>query len=133
MKTLCYLVILLLPYSIFAQSTFETALKAGELIMSGFTILKASKTDIQKQSKFVESVCVKNKLSDKITFVIDGETEDGEKIKKDLVVQVDGKECFLELPKGIYIYQVILSNKEIYKKGNYKFEDNIVITIKKDD
>ncbi len=133
MKKLCYLLILLLPYSIFAQSTFETALKAGELIMSGFTILKASKTDIQKQSKFVESVCVKNKLSDKITFVIDGETEDGEKIKKDLVVQVDGKECFLELPKGIYTYQVILSNKEIYKKGNYKFEDNIVITIKKDD
>ncbi len=133
MKPLFYLAILLLPYSIFAQSTFQTALKAGELIMSGFTILKASKTDIKKDSKFVESVCVKNKLSDKITFVIDGETEDGEKIKKDLVVQVDGKECFLELPKGIYTYQVILSNKEIYKKGNYKFEDNIVITIKKDD
>lgn len=133
MKRIYYLAIFLLPYTSFSQSTFETALKAGELLMSGFTIFKVAKSDPKKESKFIESVCVKNKLTDKITFTIVGETEDGDKIKKELVVQLDGKECFLELPKGIYTYEVILPNKEVYKKGDYKFEDNVIITIKKDD
>lgn len=133
MKRIYYLAIFLLPYTSFSQSTFETALKVGELLMSGFTIFKVAKSDPKKESKFIESVCVKNKLTDKITFTIVGETEDGDKIKKELVVQLDGKECFLELPKGIYTYEVILPNKEVYKKGDYKFEDNVIITIKKDD
>ena len=101
--------------------------------MSGFTIFKVAKSDPKKESKFIGSVCVKNKLTDKITFTIVVETEDGDKIKKELVIQLDGKECLLELPKGIYTYEVILPNKEVYKKGDYKFEDNVVITIKKDD
>jgi hypothetical protein len=75
-------------------------------------------------------VCIKNKLTEKITFRITGKGEDGEEIKKELVVQNDGKECLLELPKGIYTYEVILSNKEIYKKGEYRFEESVVITIK---
>ena len=133
MKSIYYLAILLLPYSVFSQSTFETVLKAGELVMSGFTIFKVAKSDPKKESKFIGSVCVKNKLTDKITFTIVVETEDGDKIKKELVIQLDGKECLLELPKGIYTYEVILPNKEVYKKGDYKFEDNVVITIKKDD
>jgi hypothetical protein len=34
------------------------------------------------------------------------------------------------LPKGIYTYEIVMTNKEIYKKGEYKFEDEVVITIK---
>ena len=53
-------------------------------------------------------------------------------MKKELVIQKDGKECFLELPKGIYTYEIILSNKEVFKKGEYKIEDEITITVKQE-
>jgi len=55
-----------------------------------------------------------------------------DEIKKDLVVQKDGKECLFLLPKGIYTSEVVLSNKEIYKKREYKFDEDVVITIKDD-
>lgn len=132
MKKVYLLFILLVGHNIFAQSTFETALKAGEVLMAGFSIFKVAKSDSKKETKTIESVCVKNRLTDKLTFSIVGESFEGDKIKKDLVVQVDSKECFLELPKGIYMYEVTLASKEIYKKGEYKFEDDVVITIKKD-
>ncbi|MFY8182562.1 MAG: hypothetical protein ACOVLG_12355 [Flavobacterium sp.] len=74
----------------------------------------------------------KNKLSDKITFKIFGKDDEDNEIKKELVVQNDGKECFLELPKGIYTYEIILANKEVFKKGEYKFNEEIVITVKDD-
>lgn len=133
MKLIYFLAVLLLPNSFFAQSTFQTALKAGELVLSGFTIFKATKSDPNKDGRTIESVCVKNRMTDKITFTINGESNDGDKVKKELVIQADNKECFLELPKGTYTYEVILSNKEVFKKGDYKFDDDVVITIKKDD
>jgi hypothetical protein len=101
--------------------------------MSGFSILKASKNDTKKDSQFITSICVKNKLMEKITFKMDGKDEHGEVVKKELVVQNDGKECVFNIPKGIYSYEVILSNKEIYKKGEYKFDEDMVISIKKED
>ena len=55
-------------------------------------------------------------MVDKITFRIVGKNEEGDEIKKELVVQKDGKECLFVLPKGIYTYEVVLPNKEIYKK-----------------
>jgi hypothetical protein len=51
---------------------------------------------------------------------------------RDIVIQNDGKECFLEIPKGIYTYEVLLSNKDTFKKGEYKFDDDITIIIKKE-
>ena len=132
MKPIHFLALLLLPSTFFSQSTFQTALKAGEIVVAGLSIFKVAKSDPNKDSKIIESVCVKNRLTDKITFTLVGETDDGDKLKKELVVQLDGKECFLELPKGIYTYEVILPNKEIFKKGDYKFDDDVVITIKKD-
>lgn len=132
-KVVLYITLFFLPYSVFSQSTFQTVLKAGELVLSGFTIFKATKSDSNKDSKVIESVCVKNRMTDKIIFSINGESNDGDKIKKELVIQADGKECFLELPKGTYTYEVILSNKEVFKKGDYKFDDDVIITIKKDD
>lgn len=111
----------------FAQSNIETILKSGELIISGLSIIKAKG---HPNSKTIESVCIKNKLTEKITIKITGKDEDGKEIKKELIIQNDGKECFLELLKGIYTYEIILSNKDTYKKGEYKFDDDVVITIK---
>ena len=122
----------LLPLMSFAQTDLQTVLKGGELLLSGLTILKVAKSDSKSNSKVIESVCVKNKLVDKITFRITGKNEEGEEIKKELVIQKDGKECLFVLPKGIYTYEVVLPNKDIYKKGEYKFDEDVVITIKDD-
>lgn len=100
--------------------------------MAGFSVFKVAKSDTKKETKFVESVCIKNRMIEKIVFTINGESFEGDKIKKELVIQADNKECFLELPKGIYTYEVILANKEVFKKGDYKFDDDVIITIKKD-
>ena len=124
-------IVALLPLVSVAQSDLQTALKGGELLLSGLSIFKTSKGS-KSDSKIIESVCVKNKLVDKITFRIVGKNEQGDDVKKELVVQKDGKECLFVLPKGIYTYEVVLPNKEIYKKGEYKFEDDVVITIKDD-
>ena len=122
----------LLPVMSFAQSDLQNVLKGGELLLSGLSVLKISKSDAKKDSKVIESVCVKNKLSDKITFRIVGKTQDGDDVKKELVIPKDGKECLFLLPKGIYTYEIVLANKEIYKKGEYKFDDDVVMTVKEE-
>lgn len=124
-------IVTLLPVISFAQSDLQTALKSGELLLSGLSIFKTTKGS-KTDSKIIESVCVKNKLVDKITFRIVGKNEDGDEVKKELVIQKDGKECLFILPKGIYTYEVVLPNKDIYKKGEYKFDEDVVITIKDD-
>lgn len=121
-------VLILLPMACFSQSDL---LKGGELLLSGLTVFKSGKSSYA-DSKIIESVCVKNKLADKITFRITGKSENDEDIKKELVIQKDGKECLFLLPKGIYTYEVVLANKEIYKKGEYKFNEEVSITIKEE-
>jgi len=118
---------------LFAQSEIANVLKAGEVVLSGFSIFKATKSEKTLNSKIVSSVCIKNKLSERIVFKMIGKDEAGNEVKKEMVVQNDGKECVFDIPKGIYNYEVTLLNKEIYKKGEYKFDDDVVITIKKDD
>jgi hypothetical protein len=115
----------------FPQSDLQTAIKGGEILLTGLSIFKTAKSG-KSESKIIESVCVKNKLVDKITFRIVGKNEEGDEIKKELVIQKNGKECLFVLPKGIYTYEIILPNKEIYKKGEYKFNEEVVITIKDD-
>jgi len=122
----------LLPMISVAQSDLQNVLKGGELLLSGLTIFKVAKSTPKEDSKVIESVCVKNKLVDKITFRITGKNEEGDEVKKELVIQKDGKECLFVLPKGIYTYEITLSNKEIYKKGEYKFDEDIVMTIKQE-
>ena len=117
---------------LFSQSDLQNVIKGGELLLSGLSVLKISKSDAKKDSKVIESVCVKNKLSDKITFRIVGKTQDGDDVKKELVIPKDGKECLFLLPKGIYTYEIVLANKEIYKKGEYKFDDDVVMTVKEE-
>ena len=125
------ILIMFFPILSFPQSDLQTALKGGELLLNGLSIFKAAKGS-KSDSKFIESVCVKNKLVDKITFRITGKNEEGDEIKNELVIQKDGKECLFVLPKGIYTYEVVLPNKDIYKKGEYKFDEEMVITIKDD-
>jgi hypothetical protein len=116
----------------YSQSDFEKILKGGEILVNGLSFFKNNKSETKTNTKNVESICVKNKLTDKITFTIVGQDEDGNIIKKELIIQKDGKECFLELPKGIYTYEIILSNKEIFKKGEYKFNEETTIMVKID-
>ena len=132
MKKLIFMIFAFLPITSFPQSNLETAIKGGELLLSGLSILKVSKSDVKGNSKVIESLCVKNKLADKITFKLVGKNEEGDEIKKELVIPKDGKECLLLVPKGIYIYEITLANKEIYKKGEYKFDEDIVMTIKQE-
>ena len=115
---------------LFSQADINTVIKGGELLLSGLSVLKISKSNAKKDSKVIESVCVKNKLTDRITFRIEGKNEEGVEFKRELVIPKDGKECLFVLPKGIYTYEIVMTNKEIYKKGEYKFEDEVVITIK---
>jgi hypothetical protein len=115
---------------LFSQADINTVIKGGELLLSGLSVLKISKSNAKKESKVIESVCVKNKLTGRITFRIEGKNKEGDEFKRELVIPIDGKECLFELPKGIYTYEIVLTNKEIYKKGEYKFEDEVIITIK---
>ena len=123
---------ILLPVMTFAQSDLDRVIKTGELLLGGISILKVSKSDAKSESKTIESVCVKNKRNDKVTFRIVGQNEEGDEVKKELVIPKDGKECLFMLPKGIYTYEIVLANKEIYKKGEYKFEEEVVITVKEE-
>ncbi|WP_445714692.1 hypothetical protein [Flavobacterium sp.] len=118
-----------------AQSTLNTIIKGGELLVTGISIFKTTKNDaITKTSNnsLIATICVKNKLNEKILVKLSGKDDADNEIKKEMVVQNDGKECVFEIPKGIYTYEIILSNKEIFQKGEYKFEDEITITVKKE-
>ena len=124
--------LLFMSQLLFSQTDFNNVIKGGELLLSGLSVLKTSKSEAKKDSKIIESVCVKNKLTDRITFRIVGKNEAGDDVKKELVIPKEGKECLFLLPKGIYTYEIVLTNKEIYKKGEYKFEDDVVITVKEE-
>ena len=116
-----------------AQSDVDKILKGGEIIVNGLSFLRKDKSEVKENnSKIIESVCIKNKLTDKITFIIVGKDEEDNTIKKEMVIQKEGKECVFELPKGIYTYEIVLANKEVYKKGEYKFNEEITITVKPD-
>jgi hypothetical protein len=129
-----FLLPLLLNFNIsFSQSDIDKILKGGEIIVNGLSFLKKDKSEVKEtNSKLIESVCIKNKLTDKITFIISGKDAEDNNVKKEMVIQKDGKECVFELLKGIYTYEIVLSNKEVYKKGEYKFNEEITITVKPD-
>ena len=131
-KVVLYL--LVIPLFSYSQSSdIDKVLKGGEILVNGLSFFKSTKSDSKSSnSKVIESVCVKNKLMDKITFKIIGKDEEGDDIKKELVIQKEGKECVFELPKGIYTYEILLANKETYKKGEFKFNDEVTITVKED-
>ena len=123
------LTILLFPLLATAQSDLNAIVKGGEILVGGLiTLLSSSKTP--PNPSIVESVCIKNKMNDKITLIITKQTDDGEEIKKELVIQKDSKECFYDLPKGVYSYEILTSEAEIFKKGEYRFKEKTLIIIK---
>lgn len=123
------MLLLLCPMMSFSQSDL---IKGGELLFGGLiTVFNLSKPK-NVNSTVVESVCVKNKLQSRITFIISRQTEDGDEIRKELIIQKESKEYFFELPKGVYTYQVVLANDSIFKKGEYRFSDKTVIAINED-
>ncbi|SHJ16748.1 hypothetical protein SAMN05444337_1419 [Flavobacterium haoranii] len=131
MKNKFLFFLLLIPTINYSQSDVDKILKGGEIIINGLSFLKKDKSEVKENnSKIIESICIKNKLTDKITFIIVGKDEEDNTIKKEMVIQKDGKECVFDIPKGIYTYEIVLANKEIYKKGEYKFNDEITITVK---
>jgi hypothetical protein len=133
LKTKILFIFLFFSMFSYSQSDFEKVLKSGEIIVNGLSFLKKDKSEIKEtNSKIIESVCIKNKLADKITYLMVGKDEEGNVIKKELVIQKDGKECVFEIPKGIYTYEIVLANKEVYKKGEYKFNEEITITVKEE-
>lgn len=133
MRKKILIILILFPLINYSQSDIDKLLKGGEIIVNGLSFLKGNKSESKtNESKVIENICVKNKLTDKITFSLIGKDEDGNQIKKELVIQKEGKECVFDLPKGIYAYEIILSNKEIFKKGEYKFNEEITITVKQD-
>lgn len=137
MKSKTYFTFFLFYLSSFSysQSDLDKILKSGELLINGLSVLKSNKTESidNKFNKHIQSLCVKNKLNEKIIFRLNGNDEEDNKITKELVVQNGGKECVFEIPKGIYVYEIILSNKEIYKKGEYKIDDDLIFTVKKEE
>jgi len=120
-------------FNSYSQNDVQNLIKGGELIVNGLSFFKSGKSENKTEnSKIIESICVKNKLNDKITVRIVGKDDEDNDIKKELVIQKDGKECVFEIPKGIYTYEIVLANKEIYKKGEYKFNEEITITVKEE-
>lgn len=115
----------------YAQSDLDRVIKGGELLLGGLSILKVANSE-PKDSKVIKSLCVKNRLLEKITIKLTSLNIENEEIKKELVIPKEGKECVLQLPKGIYGYEIILPNKEIYKKGEYNFDEETTITIRQD-
>ena len=133
MKSKIFLIAIIFSNLLYSQSDVDKILKGGEIIVNGLSFLKKDKSDAKEtNSKVIESVCIKNKLTDKITFSIVGKDAEDNTIKKEMIIQKDGKECVFELPKGIYTYEIVLANKEVYKKGEYKFNEEITITVKPD-
>ncbi len=90
----------------FAQSDLQITIKGGELLLSGLSNIKTSKAENKSVNKVIESICVKNKLADKITFRIVGKDDEDNDIKKELAVQKDGKECVFEVPKA-FIHMIL--------------------------
>ena len=132
MKTLFLTLSLLVAQINFAQTDFEKALKASEIVLNGFSIFKLSGANKKSDSKTISSVCIKNRLQEKISFIITGKDAEGVTVVKEMVIQNDGKECVFNILKGIYTYEILLANKEQYKKGEYNFDDDVVIVVKKE-
>lgn len=112
----------------FGQSDgFDKALKAGEILVNGLSVFKSGKSQTDNNnSKVRESLCVSNKLSQKITFKLFKEDTE----EKELIIPANHKECFHKLDRDIWVYSVIFPNGEIYKKGEYNAQDNDEIVLR---
>ena len=126
-------IVFLLFVSLFfkAQNTnLDKGIAVGNILIQGYSALKGNGKTADPNAKTVASFCFKNKMEEKITVSLTGKIED-EDIKKELVIPTESKQCTYDLPKGVYIYEIVLSNQEIYQKGEYKVSEESVMTINK--
>ncbi|MBD3582218.1 hypothetical protein [Flavobacterium selenitireducens] len=131
MKSSSFIAILLFPFFFFAQSDLDKVMRGGELLLGSLTILKMARSDDKKKdSKFVEAICVRNRMAQKVTFRMTGLDREANEITRELVVPKEGKECAFDVPKATYTYEFILGTGEVYKKGEYKIEDPVTFTLK---
>ncbi|KQS94044.1 hypothetical protein [Chryseobacterium sp. Leaf394] len=114
-------------------SSLDKGLVIGNLLIQGYQAIKGSSTKKapDPNSKTVDSFCFKNKMEEKIFIKLSAKVED-ESIAKDLVIQKDGKECTYNLPKAVYQYEIQLSSKDVYKKGEYNVMEETLMTINHD-
>ena len=114
------------------MSNLDKGLMVGNILFQGYMAIKgnSAKNAPDPNAKTVESFCFKNKMDEKITVRMNGKIED-EEVKKELVIQKDEKECTYNLPKGIYTYEVLLSSKDTYQKGEYKVTEETIMTVNK--
>lgn len=125
MKPKILIATLLLPIFLMAQNdSFDKVLKVGEILVNGFTILKSDRSQ-DTGSTIVESLCVNNKLNEKVTFKLAGEGEE-----KELIIPINGKECLYKVNKGVWEYLVTFPNGEVYKKGQHKLEESEIIVLR---
>jgi hypothetical protein len=74
--------------SAYSQSDFEKVLKGGEILVNGLSFFSNGKSENKStNSKVIESICVKNKLADKITFKIVGKDSEGNDVKPKLRIR----------------------------------------------
>lgn len=138
-----FLFLLIFSFSLYSQTVPQTdldrALKFGEILVNGLNVIKGNNKEAKEQidSKTVSSLCFKNKLSEKLSIKLQGifsksnDKEETELIKKELVIQPDSKECLYEAQKGVWDYEFIKSsNNEVYKKGQFKLEEEMTIIAK---
>lgn len=138
LKRIKTITLLLFPLIFAAQSTItnlDRGILVGNLLFEGYKAIRGNSLTNTKQmpdpnAKTVESFCFKNKMDEKITVRMLGTIEE-EEIKKELVIQKDEKECTYNLPKGIYTYEVLLSSKDTYQKGEYKVTEETLMTVNK--
>jgi len=123
--------LLFTPLFFKSQTTgLDKGLAIGNILIQGYAALKGNGKTADPNAKTVDSFCFKNKMEEKITVELIGKIED-EDIKKELVIPQDSKQCTYNLPKGVYTYEIILSNKETYQKGEYKVSEETIMTINK--
>ncbi|AZI39219.1 hypothetical protein [Epilithonimonas vandammei] len=127
-----FLIAFLLSASFFKSQTtnLDKGIAIGNILIQGYSALKGNGKTVDPNAKTVESFCFKNKMDEKIGVSLNGKIED-EDIKKELVIPKESKECTYNLPKGIYTYEITLSNKEVYQKGEYKVSEETVMIINK--
>ena len=59
MKLKILFILLLMCQLLFCQTDINNIIKGGELVLSGLSVLKINKSYTKKESKVIESVCVK--------------------------------------------------------------------------
>ena len=115
-----------------ALSGLDKGLAIGNILIQGYQALKGTdKKASDPAAKTVDSFCFKNKMEEKITVKLAGKAEE-QTVTKELVIQKDGKECTYNLPKTVYQYEILLSSKDTYKKGEYNVYEESLMTINRD-